>query len=104
MCDCKCVVLELMPEYHKDWTVDETDVLFEWFKAYELEIRTALEQAQKVEGLVEVAAELLWQRDYPNGGSMYKKYDDLQFHDKEFYRKEVLLRVKLRAAGVLKDE
>ncbi len=71
MCDCKCVVLELMPEYHKDWTVDETDVLFEWFKAYELEIRTALEQAQKVEGLVEVAAELLWQRDYPNGGTIY---------------------------------
>src|ERR1035437_3392776 len=38
------VVLDLMPEYHKDWQPDETEILFDWFKIYEKEIRAALSE------------------------------------------------------------
>lgn len=37
---------------------------------------------------IEALAASFWHRDYPAGGSMYKTYDSLQFHDKELYRKE----------------
>lgn len=42
------------------------------------------------ESKVERIAAFLWQRDYPRGGSMYKTYESLPFHDKELYRKEAL--------------
>jgi hypothetical protein len=44
------------------------------------------------EELLELAAEALWRRDYPNGGSIYKTYDSLQFHDKQLYRNQALRR------------
>jgi len=41
-------------------------------------------------GSLDTAAELLWTRDYPDGGSMYKTYESTPHHDKELYRREVL--------------
>ena len=46
------------------------------------------------EDLLELAAEALWKRDYPNGGSIYKTYESLNFEDKELYRNEVIARAK----------
>lgn len=37
---------------------------------------------------LEKLAEALWIRDYPNGGSIVKSWNDNQFRDKELYRKE----------------
>lgn len=42
------------------------------------------------EALVDAAANLLWQRDYPQGGTLYRTYESIPFHDKELYRAEVL--------------
>ncbi len=42
------------------------------------------------ERLLELAAEALWKRDYPQGGSIYKTYESLNFHDKEIHRNEAL--------------
>lgn len=44
--------------------------------------------------LLELAAECLWRRDYPNGGSIVKTWNDNGFHDKELYRKEALAAAK----------
>ena len=46
------------------------------------------------EKLLELAAEALWKRDYPQGGSIYKTYDSLNFQDKEIYRKEAIAEAK----------
>lgn len=40
--------------------------------------------------LLELAAEAMWRRDYPNGGSVYKSYDSLGRDDKQLHRKEAL--------------
>ena len=41
------------------------------------------------EALIELACRAAWRRDYPVGGSCYKTYDSLPYHDHELYRKEV---------------
>lgn len=41
-------------------------------------------------GLLELAAEAMWRRDYPSGGSVYRTYDSLNLHDKERHRAEAL--------------
>jgi hypothetical protein len=41
-------------------------------------------------GLLELAAEAMWKRDYPNGGSIYKTYESLSLQDKELHREEAL--------------
>ena len=51
---------------------------------------------------LDACAACLWSRDYPNGGSMYKKYTDTPFHDKEIYRKEA--EEILKAGGLLDKE
>ena len=35
---------------------------------------------------IEIVAEMLWKIDYPNGGSIVKKWNDNNFRDKELYR------------------
>lgn len=52
-------------------------------------------------GAVEIACKAAWERDYPDGGSIYKTYESTNPQDKELYRKEVLPIIKaLAAAGV----
>ena len=46
------------------------------------------------DALLELAAEALWKRDYPNGGSIYKTYESLNFEDKELYRNEAIARAR----------
>lgn len=38
---------------------------------------------------VELAAKILWIRDYPNGGSIYKTFEQTNEDDKRIYREEV---------------
>jgi len=38
---------------------------------------------------LETCCAVLWAKDYPEGGSMYKTYESTPFHDKELYRAEV---------------
>jgi hypothetical protein len=47
---------------------------------------------------VEDIAKKLWQRDYPQGGSMHRTYESTSVHDKELYRKEI--KFVLTAAGL----
>ena len=55
--------------------------------------------------LEEVIAAVLWQIDYPNGGSMYKTYESTQFHDKELYRKDARAHLsKLSLPGTVPEE
>jgi len=42
---------------------------------------------------------LLWERDYPNGGSIYKTYESTPFHDKELYRAEVKAALLTQSGG-----
>jgi hypothetical protein len=39
---------------------------------------------------IDAICKLLWQRDYPKGGSIVKVWEDNQYHDRELYRKEAL--------------
>ncbi|MDE2233865.1 MAG: hypothetical protein KGJ90_07230, partial [Patescibacteria group bacterium] len=48
------------------------------------------------DGLIELAAEALWRRDYPQGGSIYKTYESLNFEDKEIYRNEAIAKVGVK--------
>jgi len=42
-----------------------------------------------VDDIAKETAESLWRRAYPNGGSIYKKWDDLPLEDKEHYIADV---------------
>ena len=46
------------------------------------------------DGLLELAAEAMWGRDYPQGGSIYKTYESLSYQDKEIHRKEALAKAR----------
>lgn len=48
------------------------------------------------ETLLELAAEALWKRDYPQGGSIYKTYESLPSHDKELHRNEAMAKARER--------
>ena len=39
--------------------------------------------------VLEICCAALWAKDYPNGGSIYKRYEDTPFHDKELYRQDI---------------
>lgn len=49
-------------------------------------------------GLLELAAEAMWRRDYPNGGSVYKTYESLSLKDKELHRAEAMKALALTSA------
>lgn len=42
----------------------------------------------RLDTAIDMAAAVLWRRDYPNGGSIYRAYESTPIHDKEIYRKE----------------
>ena len=50
----------------------------------------AIEKWENHDTAIDLAAKCLWARDYPNGGSVYKTFDDTPYHDKEIYRQEVI--------------
>lgn len=39
---------------------------------------------------IDAICKLLWQRDYPNGGSIVRVYEENSYQDIELYRKETL--------------
>lgn len=49
--------------------------------------------------VLEALSKLLWQRDYPNGGSIVKTWEDNQYYDREIYRKEALAILDQHARG-----
>lgn len=50
-------------------------------------IQTAIKERDRA---IDAICKLLWQRDYPKGGSIVKVWEDNQYHDRELYRKEAL--------------
>lgn len=38
--------------------------------------------------VIDEIAKRFWIADYPNGGSLYKSYEETPYHDQEAYRKE----------------
>jgi hypothetical protein len=84
-----------------------TDTENQWHNGYDRGVTDALalieQHAAPNAEVVEAVAAAFWRRDYPNGGFIYKRYENTPFHDKELYRKEALEALTANQKGTAHD-